>query len=632
MLDRYAVVDWETRSKANLRELGTRAYFADPTTEPICLSVLIDGEWLLYTREPVPGYTTHTLPEIASKVAGRTLVAHNVTFDRMAWDRWIGTQHQWFDTASLARQAGMPAGLDKVSEALLGEGKSADGDSLVRTYCSPKRGKFPELGLAWPRMIAYNRRDCTLTERVLHRLLGMVTPEWEVLAWDAEVNARGVPMDRAYLQRLDAVWAEWAEDRTAIAQSIVGADLNLRSVTQVQAWLKAQGVEVPSLRKEVLDAILDDPESEAHDPKIAEMLRARMSALRASRHKVTWAIAALDADGRLRDTLLYYGAQATGRWSGRGFQPQNMARSVDGLDHTLCDRLTLDVVKAEAARLGVTPDAVLVSLIRPAVCGDLQVADYAGIEARVVAWLCDDEPALDVFRSGQDPYKTLATRLFGVPLDGVSKVQRQIAKVVELGCGYQMGAERFGEYARLSKCALGKLTPEECVGAYRRQHEAIVQGWRKADAAARRAITHGSAEAVRCRWSRDGGDVLLTLPSGRVSRYRNCRIEPRPTAWDKDTLAPAVVYEGPYGERSMYGGKWIENIVQATARDLLAAVRPARCCLHVHDELVTEGGSLRDLCEAMASKPEWAYGLPIKVEGFATRRYCKGATQYTANG
>lgn len=389
--------------------------------------------------------------------------------------------------------------------------------------------------------------------------------------------------------------------------------------------------------------------------RVIEVLKLRQLATRGSVGKINRAYELLDDDGRLRDWATYYGAH-TGRWSGRGFQPHNLPRGVK-IDIEACldafdaGTLTLDTVRKAAP--GVAIDDALASLLRPAVVAApghrLLICDYAAIEARGIAWVAGEEVLLNLFRRGDDPYCAMASVIFGREITKKDAAERQIGKVVVLGCGYGMSARKFAAYCELQRIDLlaAGVTGDSCVKAYRHTNSNIVAVWKAYNSAAFDAVAHDVVRSAgRCVFGMRGGSLCIRLPSGRELVYRDARIEDRVPGYCKalgipETPRPTVCYTKPHGyEGNLYGGLLAENIVQATCRDLLATSlvlcerNNLPVVLHVHDEIVCEvpelpttvcNWALEDLAEIMTTPPPWAEGFPIGVEGFTAKRYSKSA-------
>ena len=485
--------------------------------------------------------------------------------------------------------------------------------------------------------------------------------EPEVLAADRAINDRGIAFDVELAQQLIQLERAGAEQLSrdvelATAGQIKGADLRRNEF--LKRWLAGRGIKVADLTKQTIEKLLEAKTSIAAD--IRTVLEVRLSVNRITTSKLTKAISGCDTDGRLLDLLVYHGAE-TGRWSGRYVQPHNLPRPKPGLDDV--SQLLLhagnysDFVAALAPGISVA-DAIS-ALIRPCFRAKpghvLCIADFAGVEARGVAWCADELRQLELFAEGGDNYLDLAAEIFGYAVTPSHKRERAVGKLAVLGCGYGMGAKTFAGNCKEQNVDLtaANTSALAVVEAYRDRYPKIAgrktdQGWRVGglwqdlERAGRRAINGmGAIEAGKCRFYREGHDLIVRLPSGRRLVYRNARIEhswraeqERDSSWGPSR--PSIVFDAPTisGEVT-YGGKLTENIVSAICRDLLAIAIVAcekaglPVVLHVHDEIVVEVAeeraedSLRELLTIMSTPPAWASGFPIEVEGFCAERYFK---------
>jgi DNA polymerase len=392
--------------------------------------------------------------------------------------------------------------------------------------------------------------------------------------------------------------------------------------------------------------------------RVMRVLRLRQAALRVTTSKLERGLDAVrfSPDGRLRDMFVYHTAH-TGRFSSRGMQLHNLPRGI-GVDwEKLVENLTLETVDAEAARLTaaaraknpgapeVTADDVLASMIRltlvPKPGHSFLIADYAQVELRCAGWMAEDAQLLADLAG--DPYVLMARRLYGDPAIGKSDPRRQIGKIVVLGCGYGLSHNKLALFCQRQRVDLEAtgISAEDAVRGFRNTYPGIPRLWRRLDNIARLCVERGySAEAAKCGFDRVDGALRVTLPSGRRLWYRHARIEmlvPQYAAllWRTVSPKPTVVYEGPRGTRSLYGGKILENIDQATCSDLLrdALIRSEAEGLnpvaHVHDEVVcevptAEADAQRNvLVGIMEAGPSWAGGFPIKAECGVASRYVK---------
>lgn len=706
--EKVVFVDLETQSSADIKAVGSRAYLRHSSTRLMSGVALIGDRLLTWVPHGVGPSNLETLdprcllPEGCDKQAflavvdgipeplarairdGYTFVAHNAAgFDALAWEKFYpGPQPTWYDTIPCARAAGYPAGLDAIGEVLTGTGKDKNGQKAMHLLCEAKvtgsgvRYNVGTLPL-WRDMLSYNVQDVLLLEKVYEATLEY--GESDVMVLDAAINDRGIAFDRRYLETLQDLWQEAVNSAIAQVSALTGEKLteaNIRSVPQVKKWLLDQGLKVESLNRQDMERMYADPEAffgeipENTDiERVVEVLKLRQSAVRITRAKLQRLAAMADADDRVRGMLVYWGAH-TGRWSGRGFQPHNLARGVSDLDVEAVIRGVMDpatedrlgVIRAEAAKCkgNVSLDAAMTTLLRPVFCappgGALLTIDYAQVESRGVAWCAGEESLLDVFADpSKDSYCAMAGKVFGKPITKADTFERFIGKTLVLGAGYSLSANKFAFYCKNAgiDLAAAGVTAEECIEAYRDACPNIAgvkQGewrrgglWRAYGDAALKAVRSGTPQdAGRCTFTMVDNCLRVYLPSGRFLTYREARVE---DVVPKYAIAmglplkpkPTVVYRHPHGyDGSLYGGLITENVVQAICRDLLACAMLSldglgfKVVMHVHDEVVVEwpsvedaGDALKVMATVMSTPPEFARSFPLAVEGHSCERYVK---------
>ncbi len=654
--------DCETQSLADLRKVGMRQYAADPSTRISIAGFKGLGRqtmWVLPGVTPpgiqVPeGWELHQSAEPPDWIAGHTLVAHNADFDKTIWDTCVKIPMSWTDSMPMARAAGLPGGLDKIGKALFGIGKHEAGHVLINMLCKARvqggRVMYPICTAgAWTKFIDYCIQDVEL----LYRLFPIVFPfnEPEVISVSQTINDRGIPVDAPFAARLVLLQDELVLKRGDEFAELT--DLNpadARSGKKVMEWLDSVGVKLPmkngkpTLDKKELNRLFKEPEAFVDGPNdelagAIEVLKIRMEITRATAGKALSVVKLAEADGRVRGQLLYHGAH-TGRYSGRGIQPQNFVKGVKGLGDGFCRvDLTLEEVEAEAARLGVSVSDVIASLTRPIIGGfPMTVTDFAAIEARGVAYLVDEEAELTEFRKWTgDPYVVLASQIFGRPITKADELERFVGKALILGCGYSMSWRKFVLYCAVQNVDLGaaNVDAQNVVKIYRQTHPRIVNGWKQLHDAIHLALEGKETTACKCRIFKEGNDVHIQLPSGRRIVYRNARMEMLVPAYAAlfgvacDPL-PTFVFDHPHGYKGMlYGGRAMENVVQAMCRDILveklidveaAGLSPF---LHAHDEICSETEDIDLQTAIMSRPPRWAPDFPMMVESFAHNRYTK---------
>ena len=536
---------------------------------------------------------------------------------------------------------GLPLSLEGAGVVLgLEKQKLTDGKELIRYFCLPCKPtaangqrirNLPEHAPdKWDSFKAYNHRDVEAELSIQERLAKFPVPEnvWEEYAHDQEINDRGVALDMTLVRNAIKTDTRSRTELTCLMKELTNLD-NPNSVQQMKQWLADNGMETDSLgKKAVADLLKDAPEP------LGKVLTLRQQLAKSSVKKYQTMENAVCADGRARGMFQFYGANRTGRWAGRLIQMQNLPQNhladieqARGLVHD-GDFAALELLYDNI------PD-VLSQLIRTAFVPKdgykLIVADFSAIEARVIAWLAGERWRNDVFATHGKIYEASASQMFNVPMEEVTKGSplRQKGKIAELALGYggsvgalkAMGALEMG----LSEDELRPL-----VSAWRSANPNIVQFWWDVDRAAMKAVRDRTVtETHGIRFSYQSGMLFITLPSGRRLSYVKPRIGTSQFGSD------CVTYEGVGGTKKWeriesYGPKFVENIVQATSRDILTyAMQTLRHCaivMHVHDEVVIEADprmSTEVLCQQMSRTPPWAKGLLLSADVFDCSFYKK---------
>lgn len=641
-----AVVDFETRSLAPLREVGGRKYASHPSTQAICMVARMpDGTSVVWKNgDPPPPLL------MAAVKGGAPLVAHNAsTFDRFIWEMLGWPPAVWIDTIQLARLVGLPPGLDDIAEELLERNKDHKGRGLTIRLSRPDAtGALPPISpQQLAEVIEYCRKDVELLGDSWQTSLRSARyVEVDLRTLDREINERGFSFDvdlAVAIVECDAIASADVKGQAGVGEDVIQSPAKLR------AELERHGVVLSDVKKATLQGLL----AEDLPAPARRIVEARIASASITTSKLNAALACVGADGRLRDTLVYHGSH-TGRWTGRRFQPQNLPRGGSKVDVQAAIDAALDRdhgrLRELAVAAGVTVRDVAGTLIRACVCAApgqvLAVADYAAVEPRALAWFVHDEERLQLFRAGGDIYKPMAARLFGVDVERVTKEQRNAGKPPVLGCGYGMGAARFGGYAEGFGIDWAKMpvTPHDVVEMWRDANPLVAGAreggrglrrgglWQVLEDASVRACLGEEVEVHSTSWCRDGADVVCTLPSGRRMVYRGALVEVVPTPWG--ALREAMTYRhherGQSRRVPTYGGLLTENIIQAICRDVLADAllrlerAGFRTVLHVHDEVVAEipdPARFEELVAIMSLPPTWAPGLPLAAEGYVSARY-----------
>ena len=638
MVPRILGLDLETYSSAPLPKCGVYRYCDAPDFEILLFSYAFDDA-PVQTIDLACGETIPKEVLLALEDPNILKIAYNAQFERVCLSKYLGhwlDPHQWRCTMVMAASLTLPGRLADVAVALgTTEKKMEEGKDLIRYFsvpCKPTKanggrtrnrpGDAPE---KWAVYKQYNAQDVE-TERAIRKALEkypLPEREWAYYALDQQINDRGVRVDRLLVKqamRVDQAFSEQAFQR---AQELTGLE-NPGSVNQLKAWLADQNMPMESLAKKLVQEKAKDAGG-----VVADLLNLRLELSKTSVKKYEAIARCLCRDGRVHDLLQFYGASRTGRWAGRLVQAQNLPQN-----HLPDLNLAREMVKTGDEQLieilfGSVPNT-LSELIRTAFipkdgCRFI-VADFSAIEARVLAWLANEEWVLDEFRGKGKIYEATASRMFHIPQETIVKGHpnyeyRQKGKQATLSCGYGGGVGALK--------AMGAKMPEEemqpLVDAWRSANPNIVAFWGALDRAARTVIRKKTSVRVGkliLYWQDD--KMFMRLPSGRKLCYQSPHFTANRFGSD------AIGYYAPSASGQMvvqetFGGKLAENATQAIARDILAnalmtlEAHGYPVVFHIHDEAVIEmpigEGSLEEACQLMAIAPDWAEGLPLRADG-----------------
>lgn len=652
-------IDIETRSSVEIGKAGLYKYAQSPDFGILLLAYSLDDAPAaivdLTAGEKVPGDVLEALLD------ARTVKhAYNAAFEWYCLNRMGYTTplEQWKCTMAHGLYCGYTAGLDATGKAIglpQDKQKLAVGKALIRYFCTPCKPTKSNGGRGWnlPKHAPekwelfkdYCKQDVVTEKEILRRLELFPMPEEEEKLWqmDVRMNAYGVRVDRGLIAGALAVNKRSEEELTGQAVAITGLS-NPNSPVQLLKWLEKQGTALPDLRKETVAEALAGPDSLTED--VRQVLEIRQQLGKTSIKKYEAMEAACCSDERVRGLTQYYGANRTGRWSGRLVQMQNLPRNYLGtLD---CARKLVKSGNYEGVKLlySNVPDA-LSQLIRtafiPSEGHKFVVADFSAIEARVIAWLAGEQWVNEVFATHGKIYEATASQMFGVPVEKIVKgspeyALRQKGKVATLALGYQGGVNSL-----ISMGALGMGLAEEelpeIVDRWRQANPRIVGLWYQVGNAVLAVMETAQPQAIRGLIFTLEGDLLygqsfltVRLPSGRKLFY------PKPFLKENQFGRPAVHYytvgqqTRKWEVASTYGGKMVENIVQAIARDCLAETlkridaRGLQVVFHVHDEVIIDapmGTTVEEICGLMAEPIPWAPGLILKGAGFESSYYKK---------
>lgn len=658
MIDRKPVlhIDLETYSSVDIRISGLYKYVQSPDFEILLFAYAYDDDPVevvdLAAGETIPPNVMGDL-----KAPGIIKMAHNASFEVNALRRFYEIwPDQWQCTMIHALYCGYPAALASAAKAMgfpEDKQKMAVGKALIRYFCVPckptKRNggrtrNFPEHDMEkWNLFKEYCKQDVEVERAIEDHLKDYPVPiqEWTNWHYDQIINQQGAQVDLALINSALELSDQAARELGDDIRRVSGID-NPNSVVQLKRWLSDQlGKYIDNLGKEAVNELLEAPQVKAN-PAVYYVLKKRKEMAKSSVKKYTAMENAVCKDGRVRGLLQFYGANRTGRWAGRLVQVQNLPRNyIPELS------LARNLVKQEnAATLELTygslPDTIS-QLIRTAFVPregyEFVVADFSAIEARVISWLAGEDWRLEVFRTHGKIYEASASSMFGVPIEKIKKgnpeyVLRAKGKVAELALGYQGGS---GALIQMGALKMG-LTEEELpdiVQRWRTANRRIQDLWYLVENCALETIEYGIVNQIQhgITFLRDQRFFMIQLPSGR------CLFYPDPGIGQNRWGKKSITYLGIGGTKKWetletYGGKLVENIVQAVARDLLAnAIKNMLfdgyiIDFHIHDEIVAEvpKGSDQTLERAiglMCKVPEWAKGLPLNADGFVGDFYKK---------
>ena len=631
-------IDFETRSAVDLRKTGVYKYAADQSTDIWCMAYKAPWSDDVLVWQPGDAVDTHLEDWI---MAGGLLSAWNANFERTIWNEIMVSRYQWPRTAikqwrctmAQASAMGLPRALGQAA-AVLGveEQKDKAGAALMLRMARPRKVNADGSYTWWntkdkiDTLVAYCRQDVRTELSVAETLNAMPDAERRLYQLDQRINDRGVKVDIDLIDRVSKLANSASENIDAEMKRLTNGQVKAATnAMDLTAWLRGYELNVNSVDKQTVTRLLA---VDGLHPIIKQVLRLRQDGAKSSTAKYDAMVNAANADDRMRGLLMYHGA-ATGRWSGRLVQPQNFPRpqkKQDELDEIIA-KLKADQDVSEHGAGTVLASDLLRSMLIADDGHRLMFADYSAIEARVLAWVAGQNDLVETFRKGGDVYKEMASAIYNVDVESVTDGQRQVGKMAILGCGYGMGGKRFAEQCATMGIKVDEDEAKRIVSVYREKNNRIAQYWRDVE----QDFVDMVKEAGRVR------SVELPLPSGRSLTYHNPRIIQRETPWGamRDTAQVDTLNSvtRQWVSQIIWGGLLTENVVQATARDMMATAMMALeikgypVILSVHDEIICEVpdgfGSLDEMIDIMTRVPAWAQGCPINAEGKEGKRYRK---------
>lgn len=640
-------IDLETYSDQPLAKTGVYRYVESPDFEILLFAYSVDGGSVqqidLACGEKIP-------PAILAALEDDKVIkwAFNANFERICLSRFLGyptgdylEPDSWRCSMVWAAYMGLPLSLEGAGAVLgLEKQKLAEGKDLIKYFCQPcaptksnglrTRNLLKHAPDKWLTFKKYNIRDVETEMSIQARLLKYPVPDsvWEEYRLDQEINDRGVGLDMELVRQAIQMDGRSRSELTQAMKELTSLD-NPNSVQQMKQWLADNGVETDTLGKKAVAELL-----KTAPQQLQKVLTLRQQLAKSSVKKYQAMETAVCADGRARGMFQFYGANRTGRWAGRIIQMQNLPQNhLDDLSEArgLVRAGGFDALEMLYEDVPDTLSQLIRTAFVPQEDRKFIVADFSAIEARVIAWLAGEKWRQDVFAQGKDIYCASASQMFGVPVEkhGVNGHLRQKGKIAELALGY---GGSVGALKAMGALEMGLQEDElpALVSAWRQANPKIVQFWWAVDHAVMDAVTRKTTTKTHgIIFSARNGMLFITLPSGRSLAYVKPKIGENRFGGD------CITYEGVGGTKKWeridsYGPKFVENIVQATSRDILCyAMQTLRCCsivMHIHDEVVIEADrrmSLQAVCDQMGRTPPWAKGLQLRADGYETDFYKK---------
>ena len=643
-------IDIETFSDIELIKCGVYKYADSPAFEILLFAYSIDDGEIniidLVNGEELP-------EEIAEAIKSDTVIktAFNAQFERVCLSKYLGlpegeylNPQSWYCTAVQAAELSLPSSLADVGAALgLERQKMTEGKELIKYFCVPCKPTKSNGGRTrnmpkdapdkWTLFKEYCKRDVDVERQIAEKLkkYPLSKSEHDLYVLDQRINDRGVLVDLEFARQAVKLNSIQSAVATEQAYTLTGLE-NPNSVAQLKEWLIENGVEIDSLSKKAVAALADET-----DGDIQEMLHLRLLMSKTSVKKYEAVMRSVCKDNRVRGMMRFCGASRTGRWSGQILQVQNLPQN-----HLPDLTLARDIVKDGDFEMldmtfGNVPN-VLSELIRTVLIPKQNhrfiVADFSAIEARVLSWLAGEQWRLDTFRNGGDIYCASASQMFRVPVEkhGVNGHLRQKGKISELACGY---GGSVGALKNMGAVEMG--VPEDelqgLINDWRNANPHIVKLWTEVGNAAMKAIKEKTIVSLgKLVFMYERGILFIRLPSGRRLSYIKPRIGTNRFGGDSITYM-GVGASKKWERLETFGGKLVENIVQAIARDLLASamMNVANAgydiVFHVHDEIIAEApdgqGSVDEMCKLMSINPDWADGIPLSADGYECEYYRK---------
>ena len=657
-------IDFETRSEADIKDVGARVYAEHPSTEILMVSYGFKVDkitnWNPFTSKYQEPYTLLALAK-----AGFMLRAFNSEFEYWIWNIVATRQFGWpslpveqfYDVMAMSTAMAFPASLEKAGEAVNANiQKDKGGAALINFFSKPSRKKgehfknplhYPD---KWQEFINYCNDDVASQISIASKTKLLSKSEHETFLLTEKMNIRGIPVDIEMVKGALDLVDMFQEEANRKAQIVAGEDCGFETLTQnaaVKNWLNENGCAIPNMQKEVIAEWLKD-DSKNIPNHCREILYLRSQANKSSTAKYKRLLSQFADDGCIHGFIKYHIAR-TGRWGGRGVQIQNFPRPSQSLPKDIDWEEVAELIKARDIWslewlyddvMEVLSGALRASLMAPE--GHKFVsADYSQVEARFVMWFADDPVGLNEFGGEGKVYEGMASEIYGIPKDKVGKdsFERFMGKQTILGAGFGMGSKKF-----VTSCyekggvVVDFQLAEKSIKGYRKRYEMVPLLWTESEKAAIRAVINpGKRQTyIHVSYQMRGPHLYCRLPSGRELCYPNAIVETVQTRFGPQ---PKLFYYGvdtftkKWTKIDTWGGKLTENFVQAAATDTMAhglkncENKGYTVLFTVHDEgisVVKEGfGSYKEYERLMCQLPAWADGCPIEAEGWEGKRYRK---------
>lgn len=672
------LIDFESRSRADLTKTGQHVYARHESTEVMCLGWKIIGEKKSQVLTMPQVYLNDGTSDFRYAVKhAEHVVAHNAAFEQAMWRHCLlqttklGSvlpdlpPEKWLCTLSFCSILSLPRSLEKAGQALnLNVKKDTEGRKLLLQMCKPRRPindiqkwvEWVETDAALKRLYEYCDVDLWTEEEVYLRTAPYKPfTQFERRLWvlDQIINQRGFHIDLPLVERtLRLIKQEESELTKELQLKTFGWVKTSKQVKNLRDFLKDQGFDIPNLQKKTVDDTLAEVVKNGliKDENVIDVLKIRQSLGKSSTSKYEAFVARVDPlDTRVRDNLLFHGA-STGRWSGSGVQPQNFPRGTV--------KMTADAIKDLQSEdlpmlriLYRRPMELFSSALRGMIIAspghELFCADFASIEARVLLWLAGDTAGLQEYEKGLDTYITMAGTVYQCDWRDIAKEyeaegfseRRQLGKKVILACGYQMGVKKFIQSCKDDGLTVSESTATRAHAAFKEKYPLVPQLWTNYEKAAIFATLNKGKKITtnKVTWYVDREFLFAQLPSGRKLAYYKPEIRNEETPWGE--MRPKLYVwtvdskTKQWVQRAVYGGLLTENIDQAISRDCMAEAMVRceeadyKCLITVHDENLTEReigkGSLKEFDALMSKRPSWGQDIPLKVTSWTRPRYGK---------